>query len=164
LDALARSAACSSRHAPASMKRFTPSRFRAWVRTTASASSLDFSGSVSRRSNVPAALLATGGSSWDARTAAPAAVASRLLLVVADAAAGAPGLCDCCLLLLLLGGLLGDVVSARDNRLLADSACTASRNAIAELVHRLWFSPSRWSHGGGEDVRFWRFAPARQFG
>jgi hypothetical protein len=118
------------------MKRFTPSRLRACVRTTASASSLDFSGSVSRRSNVPAPLLATGGSSWDARTAAPAAVASRLLLVVA----AARGLCDRCLLLL---GALGDVASARDNRLV-DSARTASRNAIAELVHRLWFSPSRW--------------------
>jgi hypothetical protein len=126
------------------MKRFTPSRLRACVRTTASASSLDFSGSVSRRSNVPAPLLATGGSSWDARTAAPAAVASRLLLVVAVAAAAAAaaarGLCDRCLLLL---GALGDVASARDNRLV-DSARTASRNAIAELVHRLWFSPSRW--------------------
>jgi hypothetical protein len=143
LDALERSAACSSRHAPASMKRFTPSRLRAWVRTTASASSLDFSGSMSCRSNVPAALLATGGSSWDARIIAPAVAASllRLLLLLLAAL----GLCDCC-----FGGL-GDVVSASDNRL-ADSACTASRDAIAEaeLVHRLWFSPSRWMDGRGE--------------
>jgi hypothetical protein len=50
-------------------------------------SSLDFPfpGSVSRRSNVPATLLATGGSSWYARIIAQAVAASllRLLLLVA---------------------------------------------------------------------------------
>ena len=48
-------------------------------------SSLDFPGSVSRRSNVPATLLATGGSSWYARIIAQVVAASllRLLLLVA---------------------------------------------------------------------------------
>ena len=48
-------------------------------------SSLDFPDSVSRRSNVPTTLLATGGSSWYARIIAQAVAASllRLLLLVA---------------------------------------------------------------------------------
>uniref|UniRef100_A0A0A9G3N4 Uncharacterized protein n=1 Tax=Arundo donax TaxID=35708 RepID=A0A0A9G3N4_ARUDO len=125
LDALARSAACSSRHAPASMNCFTCSRFRVWVRTTASASSLDCSGTVIRRSNAPAL---QGAGSWDARSAVlptiAAVVASLRLVVVA-------GLWGCCW---PLPGGLGDVVSAARERL-ADSARTASRDAIAELVH-----------------------------
>jgi hypothetical protein len=76
-------------------------------------SSLDFPGSVSRRSNAPTTLLATDGSSWYARIIAPAVVA-RLLRLLLLPVGGCPCLCDCLLMLLLLGGL-GDVVSASDN-------------------------------------------------
>jgi hypothetical protein len=88
---------------------------------------LDFSGSMSRRSNVPAALLATGGSSWDARIIAPAVAASLLRLLVVVAALG---LYDCCLLMLLLLGGLRDVVSASDN------SVTSKRTIYEDLYHR----------------------------
>uniref|UniRef100_A0A0A8XRG2 Uncharacterized protein n=1 Tax=Arundo donax TaxID=35708 RepID=A0A0A8XRG2_ARUDO len=130
LDALARSAACSSRHARASMNCFTRTRFRACVRTTAPASSLDCSGTVIRRSNAPAL---HGATSWDARSAVPttaAVAAASLLLVVA-------GLWGGCWP--LLGGL-GDVFSAARERLAESGWTAASRNAIAELLLVLWFS------------------------
>ena len=61
MDALAHSAACSSRHAPASGSRLHPQEVPRGARTSASASSLDCSGSVMHRSNTPAAALLTAG-------------------------------------------------------------------------------------------------------
>jgi len=92
LDALAHSAACSSRHAPASGSRLHPQEVPRGARTSASASSLDCSGSVMHRSNTTAAaLLTAGASSRDARSAA--AVVANLQLVVANFCFGAAALC-----------------------------------------------------------------------
>jgi len=82
LDALAHSAACSSRHASA-LGRLHPQEVPHGARTSASASSLDCSGSVMHRSNTQAAaLLTAGASSRDARSAA--ATVANLQLVVAN--------------------------------------------------------------------------------
>ena len=83
LDALAHSAACSSRHAPASGSRLHPQEVLRGARTSASASSLDCSGSVMHRSNtLAAALLTVGASTRDAESAA--AAVANLQLVVAN--------------------------------------------------------------------------------